>query len=255
MKIKTLLVDDDIKNCKLMEHFLDTYSDEIEVVGKAHSIQQAITLLEDKTVELILLDVELENGEDGFQLLDKIDNMDKHVVFVTSFNEYAIKAFKYHAIDYILKPVVIEELLNSIEIVKIKIQKAQKQQNISELLRELKTESLTDQLAIPCLNKIEIFQKQNINYIRADRKYTQIIDIHEKATVSSRNIGEYEDILRNDRFIRIHNSTIINLNHLKTIEKNNGWICVIANNVRLEVSRRKQEELYEALNMRSVKHR
>lgn len=247
IKIKTLLIDDDSRNNDFMEHYLSEYCPDIEVCGKMQNIRSAVAAIEENRPQLIFLDIELKNGESGFDLFDNVDLKGSFVVFVTAFNEYALKAFRYHVIDYILKPIVVKDLISVVENVRDKIREQTPQINLDALMRELHVKQTSGQIAIPSHTKIELVEKHNVVYLTSEGKYTKFHMTDGKEMWSSKNIGEYEHELRFDNFTRIHHSCMINIGQLDYIDKTEGWKCVMKQGSMLEVSRRKQEDLYEFL--------
>lgn len=255
MKIKTLLVDDERENLQLLSYLLEKYIKDIQIVGVARNIDEALNLVETENPDLIFLDIELSNEETGFDLIDTIKDLNILTIIVTAYDHYGIKAIKCNVIDYILKPIDIVELHNSVERVRTKI--ITKCENTISIENQSKISS-NDQssqkensfIAVPFVNEINLIEKKSILYLKSSGKYTEFFLDTSKTYISSRNMGEYDDQLSLDNFFRVHYSYLINLNQVKRIDKENGWFCIMKNDAEVPISRRRKEELCIRLNLK-----
>lgn len=241
-KITTLIVEDDFKSKELLLHLVSKYCSEIEVIGVAGTLEQSIELINNLKPQLVLLDIHLKN-ELSFELFSKVDYAEFEVVFTTAYDQYALKAFKYQAVDYILKPIVIEELVDAVEkcVKRIHEKQAFESRNFNETPK--KTTHSSENLSIFSLGKVDVIKKENIIFCKSDGRYTTFYLKDNKEYVSSKNLGEYEELLANDYFFRIHHSYIINLDCLIHITKNKGYTCEMINNISLPIAQRRQESL------------
>ena len=173
-QIKTIIIDDEPGNIATLTKMVSEYCTDVELLGTANNIHQAEKLIRQYQPDLIFLDIEMPHGN-GFDLLNNLAPINFEVVFVTAFNAYAIQAFKYSAVDYILKPVSINDLKNAVIKVKSRLEKQQLNQRIDSLLSNLKTESSgRKKLGIPTLDGIVFEQIDDIMYLESDKNYTII---------------------------------------------------------------------------------
>jgi two-component system LytT family response regulator len=234
-KIKALIVDDERLARVNLRRLLEPYP-EIEIVGEAGSCNSAIEMINQNNPELIFLDIQL-GGETGFDLLELIEKSIK-IIFVTAYDEYAIRAFEVNAIDYLLKPVNPERLKVAIERV-VSIEKAQKS--------EAKSYEYSDSIYVHLNNYASRFIKINsISFIEPVGNYSKIVTIEGKHCLVLKTLKQWQEELPDNNFIRIHRSSIINIEHVERIEKksNSRHIAFLKNiSEPLEVSRRYAKKL------------
>ena len=208
-KISAIMVDDEVNNTELLSHFLKKYCPIVNCVAIANTKQDGLDLINQHKPSLIFLDIMLDKGT-GFDLLEGLKYATYKVIFVTAFNEHAIKAFKYNAIDYILKPIDIEQLIlavnkaykeieNDVYTEKLQIQQSYKSITNNELPNHL--------IAIPSTNKIDFVKVENIIYLKSEGRYTIFHLVDKKQIVATKNLGEYESIL--DASIFLEFTTVI----------------------------------------------
>ena len=233
-KLNVLLVDDEKFNNELLKHLLNSYFSFVGEITEVQTIEDAITVVEKETIDLVFLDVELENGT-GFDFISKINNRTFEVIFITGHKDFAIKAFKHNAIDYILKPIDIEELIKATNKAHKKITSSVSQTGINT------SPQIKDSLPIAFYDKIQLVSISDIVYLKSDGRYTEIYLTNEKKLVASKNIGEFEKLLDPELFFRIHNSFIIHVKHLGSISKIDGYYCVLKDGkTSLPISKRRQ---------------
>lgn len=250
---KALILDDEVNNTQLLEYFIPKYCPQITGFSSANTLDQALEIWRQEKFDILFLDISLGNGTSGFDFLNRIDFENVQIIFVTAFNEYAVKAFKYNAVDYLVKPVVIDELRNAVNNACKRIESGTRQA-ISQVMADpeirnsLKNEPF---IAIPYTNKIEIVPKKEIFYIHSEGKYS-LFQTQKGKYESSKNLGEYERILQcNEEFIRVHHSYIVNMNYIRQISKKDSWFCLMEDGITIPVSRRRQEDLYKILHLKN----
>lgn len=247
--IKALLVDDEKENLSLLNHLLSKHCPDVQIIGKAQNISEALAILENEKIDLILLDIELSKGETGFDLIKKINfgDINPRIIFITAYSQYAINAIKIKAFDYILKPVSIKELKNAIENLKLEFET---NKNLNAVHPSNHNSPPSDDfITIAHLDNLQILKCSDIIYMEASGKYTIVHCKNGNSPISSRNLGHYETIL-NKNFIRVHHTYIINVTHVKKIEKNYNWHCLLLNDVEIPVSRRKRVEISKAFEVK-----
>ncbi len=219
-KIKTLIVDDEESSRTILKLMLARYCPAIEVMGEASSAKLAHLKIKETRPSLLFLDVEMPYGT-GFDLLRQLDKIDFEIIFVTGFDHYALQAIKYHALDYLLKPVDINELMEAVEKVKNQLKKRIDTERIEKLLENFQNQNpKQQQIAITHADGREFIHISQIVYCMADGACTWFYLINGRRVISSKNLGEYEKILpkptgqTSDSFFRIHYRYLINLSYI-----------------------------------------
>ena len=245
---KTIIVDDEQNNIDLMLHFVKNYCPNIDVIKTCLTYDDALVSLRKLNPDLVFLDIILDR-DNSFMLLNELKQHTFKIIFTTAYDEYAIRAFKYEAVDYILKPVIIEDLIRSID--KVKQISILKNQQITKLSNKIIGRHPSNFITISGMDKVEFFLPDEIIYLTSSGRYTELYVVERKRKITtSKAIGEFENVLDDGVFYRIHNSHIINLNHLKYIDKKGGNYCMLTGGHSLPVSRRRMEGL-----MRYLKNR
>ena len=251
--MKAIIVEDEMHNVAVLKHFLKKYCSQVEILGEATSVNTAFELVNNTKPDLIFLDIMLAQGT-GFDLLGLIKDKEIQVIFITAYNNFALQAIKYSAIDYLLKPLQIEELEIAVEKAEKRLKTNTAKKQLEILIKKIAPKNKKDDdnyLAISMTNKVEFIKIEDIIYIKADGKYSSFTIKNAEEVISSKNLGEYEKIFSdNNNFIRIHHSYIINTAHLERIQKENGLFCEMKNKEILPISRRKKEDLYKHLGLK-----
>jgi two-component system LytT family response regulator len=211
--IKTLIVDDEKPSCDTLVNYISEFCPSLEVVATCNSVNLAYKCIQIHSPQLVFLDIEMPRGS-GFDLLRKFKTVNFNVVFVTAFSHYAINAFRVAATDFILKPVKVIELIEAVNKVQQNLE-LRYFQNISALLENLSVPAgPIKKLIIPNLKGFIALNPSNIILCEADGYCTNFFLTGGSKTSSSYNLKYYEELLPSDQFLRVHNSYIINLNHL-----------------------------------------
>ena len=242
--LKAVIVDDEIAAIDSLEILLDNCQKDITVAGKASNIDDAQKTIAKTKPDVVFLDIEMPNGS-GFDLLDRFDSIDFSIIFITAFNQYAIKAFKYAAVDYILKPVDINTLCSAIG--RINNTKTQDNSEKLSILQESIDNDKPQRIALSTQDSIEIVYTDDIIQLEAEGNYTKVYTLHNKPIIISRTIKDYEEFLPTKVFFRSHKSHLINFKHIKKVYKNQNYIEMVDNNLAY-ISRRKKNEFFEAMN-------
>lgn len=249
--ITTVLVDDDANLRKGMTALLTQYAADIKIVGEAENISDAIQIITDKAPQVVFLDIQLAEGT-GFDILEKltklIGKITFQVVFITAHEQYAIKAFRFSALDFLLKPVDPDELQKVIEKIRITIQKSENFDHIELLLENIsKKKDTFRRIALSTSEGIHLFDIKEIIRCEAEDNYTKFFFKTGKPILISKTLKEYEDLLEGHGFERIHQSHLINLAYLKSYIKKDGGYVIMEGNIHLPISQRKKERLQEIL--------
>lgn len=244
--LRTIIIDDEKKAIKSIELIANEHCPNISIVGKATSAIEGIKEIQSKKPDIIFLDIEMPHGS-GFDLLESIPERDFDVIFVTAYNNYAIKAFKFSAVDYILKPIDIQELINAVKKVEDSRNKLKKTyHNYNVLLENIKS-TVPSKLAIPTTDGLEYINTEDIIRIEADRSYSNIFLKNGKKIMVSRSLIVFQDMLDDNKFFRTHKSHLINLNHVKKYFRFDGGYIEMIDNSKVSVSRRKKDDFIQIM--------
>lgn len=242
---KTVLVEDEKNNLDLLNHFIKKYCKNIDVIASCSTYDQALSVLKAEEPDLVFLDIVLDR-DTSFDLLQELGNPDFQIIFTTAYDEYAIRAFKYNTIDYLLKTIIIEELVAAVNKVaeKINENKTLDMGSIKNISQSFNTKHPANFIMISGMDRIDFIHPDEVVYLKSTGRYTEFYLKDKKRKItSSKPIGEYENILDQDVFYRIHNSFLINLAQLININKRAGNYCEMSNGDSLPLSRRRYEGL------------
>ena len=241
--ISTIIVDDEERSRSSLRNLLSKYCKEVEVKAEAGTIEEAVALIEAHNPELLMLDIRLKEGT-SFEILRRLPHSDFYVIFTTAYDEYAIKAFKFSAIDYLLKPIDLEELITAIDKVKRIIRSSPK--TSSELINQLLTFNLNDpNITVPTANTLEFVRIRQIQWLKSEGAYTEIHLRDGVMILSSKNLGYFEGILRDSGFFRTHHSHMVNLNAVKRYIKKDGGYVELQDKTTIPISRRKKDQFMQ----------
>lgn len=244
--ITAIIVDDENRAIKTLQLILNEYCKDINVIGSANSALEAIKLINNKSPDLIFLDIEMPNGN-GFDVLEAFPNRNFNVIFVTAYNNYALKAIKFAVADYILKPIDIEEVVTSVsKIIERKKQNIINQPDLTALIQSIKNQTQR-KISIPTSNGTEYVSLNEIMYLEADRSYCRIFLTQKNNIMLSKSMNEIEQLLPSNEFFRIHKSHIVNLAFVKKILRTDGGTVELIDGTHLLISKTKKEDLTLAI--------
>lgn len=249
--ITALLIDDDSNLRTGMKGFLSLYAPDIQILGEADSVKSGINAIEYHQPNVVFLDIQLGDGT-GFdileQLVQKNGSLSCHVVFITAHEQYAVKAFRFSALDYLLKPVDPEELRKVIEKIKKALTVNDNYAHIDLLLENIRKKvDKFKRIALSTSDGIHLFEVSDIIRCESQDNYTKFYIKDSKPILIAKTLKEYEDLLSEQGFERIHQSHLINLAYLRSYIKKDGGYAVMADNSHLPISQRKKERLQELL--------
>lgn len=244
--IKAVIIDDEQKAIKSIELIVKEYCPNVSIMGNASSANEGIQLIAETKPDLVFLDVEMPQGN-GFEMLNRIPERNFDVIFITAYNHYAMKAIKFSAVDYILKPIDIYEFISAVNKIEEKREKGHSTTDFEVLLNNIKADKPT-RLAVPITEGIEFVDPQNIIYINADRSYSEIFLSNAKKMVVSKSLMDFQELLSDHSFFRIHKSHLINLEHVKKFIRTDGGYVEMSNGERVMISRRKKDEFIDVMN-------
>lgn len=248
MQIKTIIIDDEASNRDVLRKLLQKFCPEITFCGEASNPNEGYELIHHIKPELVFLDIQMPQGN-AFQMLNKFSTIDFKIIFVTSYDQYAIRAIKYSALDYLLKPVEVEELIEAVNRTKTAIMKSDHQsEQVIHLLNNTKELELDRSLAIHDRGKVRFIKIGDIHFIEADVNYAIIHLGGGEKVVTSRNLKELEEVLEDSKlFLRINKSCLVNVNYVTSYSKKEPYILTLLSGQEFEISRRKKHEVNERL--------
>lgn len=245
--IRAIIIDDEKPFINTLRANLSGVEDLI-IVGEARGVHTGIKLIEELEPELVFLDIQMSDGT-GFDLLRKLDRRDFKVIFITAHDHFAIEAFKFSAIDYILKPIIsddlyaaIEKVRRSLEKEKINLQLSVLMENLNEISRDKKKIILRES------ETLHIIKLEEILWCEADGSYTKFYLNDSRKIMVSKHLKEFEDFLSPNGFFRAHRSHLVNINKIRRFDRSDGGIIYLEDNIALPISVRKKERLAELLN-------
>ena len=253
--LKALLVDDEVKNLTSLEFLLHNDCEGIKVAYKATSGKVARDWLKTNHADVIFLDITMP-GEDGFQFLASIESKNSKVVFVTAHNEFALQAIKASAVDYILKPVHIEELKKAVKKIELSLDNplatAQHKVLVQHLLESVNKKTPIKKIAVPQLGSIRFIDLDEIVSLQADSNYTIIHLKDMQKLVISKTLKDFEDLLDDHQFARIHKSYIVNLAYIKEYSTIDGGVVKMVDGNQWSISRRQLDIFLEKMKVATV---
>ena len=253
--LKALLVDDESNNLTSLEFLLHHDCKGIEVAGKAQSAVEAREWLESHFADVIFLDINMP-GENGFQFLNSLESQNFKIIFVTAYNEYALQAIKASAVDYLLKPVNIDELQKAVDKVKRSLNNPaaleQNQALLEYLLEIVKKKLPPKKIALPQLGSISFIEVDDMVSLQADSNYTIIHMKDMQKLVISKTLKDFEELLDENQFARIHKSYIVNLKYIKQYSTTDGGIVKMSDGNQWSISRRQLDLFLEKMKIASL---
>ncbi|MCB0736726.1 MAG: response regulator transcription factor [Bacteroidetes bacterium] len=242
--MKALIVDDEAKARRILENLLTTHCPDVEIVGMADDVPSAVKAVHQHKPDLLFLDIEMP-GYTGFQLIDFFDKIEFDIIFTTAYSEYALKAFEVSAIDYLLKPIQIEQLIHAVERASLK-NDAFKLEKMEALRQNLQTGGQVAKIALPVSDGLLFVKPDEIEYLKAESSYTSIYLTNGKSLLVSKTLKEFEKLITNPQFMRVHRSYFVNLNHVRQYVRTEGGHLEMDNGDIVYFSKDKRDELLDA---------
>jgi two-component system, LytTR family, response regulator len=241
--IRAVIIDDEINCRQTLLALLKKYCQNVEVVAEAANISEGLKIISENSPDLVFLDVQMTDGT-GFDLLERSVNVKFKTIFVTAHDTYAIRAFKFSATDYLLKPVEADELVAAVN----KIDSGNKFDEINLKLEALiSNRTNVEKIALPALDGIRLIKINEIIRCESDSNYTSFFLSSKNKIVVTRTLKEYEELLTPHGFFRIHQSHLVNLSHVSRYVKGEGGSVILDDGSEVEVARRRKEELLAVL--------
>ena len=242
--LKAILIDDEPGCLRSLAHDLGVHCPGVEIVAQCDSGKEAIKVIHAQNPDVLFLDIDMP-FINGFDLLEMVPDVDFEVIFTTAYDKYAIQAFKISAVDYLLKPIDTESLRTAVEKVRALREKGNTSKQISFLIQQIKDleNNNVRKVALPTFDGLEFINMDDILYCQSDGAYSYVYFTDGNKLYISKTLRYLEDALCNFHFFRVHNSYIVNLNHVKKYSKTDGGLLVLSNGEKVRVSRSKKDEL------------
>jgi two-component system, LytTR family, response regulator len=242
MMLTAVIIDDEANSVDVLKSLLATYCPNVRVAGQAENAAAGRKLVAEHTPDIVFLDIEMP-FESGFDMLDSLEYKDISIIFVTAYDHYALKAIKYLAMDYLLKPVDIDELKQAVK----KATERKEAQSfhtapVSLLKTYLEKGLDNSKVALPMADGIQFVNRNEIVRCEACGNYTRIYLQENRTYLVARTLGEYEDLLSPYNFLRIHHAHLINLDHIEKYVRGEGGYVIMSDGAIVDISRRKKQD-------------
>jgi two-component system LytT family response regulator len=250
--VKALVIDDEIPSRNFLTKMLQQYFPEISIVGGASTVKDGLEQVKKHNPNIVFLDIQLKE-ETGFDFLNSLSEIKFNLIFTTAFDQYAIKAFRFNAIDYLLKPIVVAEMIEAVNKAKQRIAAAQSasREQVAQLYNDIKNpQKIQDKIAVPTAEGFILIPLHEIVYCHASSNYTEFYLTNKKCLISSYTLKQYDEILTDQNFFRAHRSYLINMGHVKMYRKVDGGYIVMTNGHEIELARTHKDGFLRLLNIR-----
>lgn len=238
--IEALIIDDEKINIDILSEIISQYCPSVLIRGTFTNVDSAVKFINAENPQLIFLDIQMPSGS-GFDLLDQIEHRNLEVIFVTAYDSYLLKAIRYSAIDYVLKPINVDEVVGAVMRAEERIEANSVNHQLKVLLNNI-TQPNMPKIALPYKDGYRFIDVGDIVHLEASKAYTNIFMKDGISYLTSRNIKEYEELLPPNIFCRIHHAHIVNVSFVKVYHKGRGGYVEMINGINIEVSARKKEE-------------
>ena len=240
---KALIIDDESKARNALKNLLNKHCENIQVVDEGDCVKAGVEKIKNLNPDVVFLDVQMPDGT-GFDLLEQLPEINFKIIFVSAYDKFAIQAFKFSAIDYILKPVEPEQLIEASSL----LSEDDKYSEINKKLEVLLTNRNSfEKITLPTIDGIIFVKIKEITRCESDNNYTNIFLNNGEKIIVSKTLKEYDEMLTPFNFFRIHKSHLINLKYLERYKKGEGGYVIMEDGAELEVSRRRKEDFLAAL--------
>ncbi len=241
--IRSIIIEDEKRSRDTLRELLKRFCKNVEIVAEVDGYKSGIEAIKKHKPDVIFLDIQMPDGS-GFKLLEDIDEIDFEIIFTTAYDQFAIKAIKYSALDYLLKPIVPEELINAIKKIEKNKQIHTINKNIKVLLDNINTpEEEPKKIVLSTSDKIHVIKTDEIIRCESDNYYTRFFFTNGNQLLISKTLKENDELLSAHNFIRPHKSHLINTKFIKNFNRNEGGFIVMTDDSKIPVSRRKREKI------------
>lgn len=247
--ITAIIIDDEPHSSEELGRLLENiFSTDIILLGAFNSFDAGISAIQTHKPQLVFLDVQIDNGKTGFDLLQQISNINFDVIFTTAYNKYAVQAFRISAIDYLLKPIDKDDLQQAVDKLKQKQFQQQLSSKFDVLFHNLQNvQNTSKRICVPVINGMVVLQVADIIRCESNINYTTFFMQDKQKLTVAKTLKEFEKMLKPYNFFRVHKSHLINLMYVKSYTKNQGGFVTLTDGLNIEVSSRRKDEFLEVL--------
>jgi two-component system LytT family response regulator len=249
-KLKAILVDDEKSSLESLAYEIKAYCPEIDVINTCQHPFEGLAMVESQKPDILFLDIEMP-GMNGFEFLEKISDITFHVIFVTAYDQFAIKAFEFNAVDYLLKPVRKSKLISAVQKVLDRQHIEFDKSNLEALIQNIHIQSHAglENIALPTSDGFSMVHVNDISHLQADSNYTWVHLSNQKKYLVTKTLKDMEDMLRFPQYFRPHKSYLVNLNHVDRYIRGQGGYLVMKDNAQIPVARGQKPELMKMLHI------
>ncbi|MEC7263359.1 MAG: LytTR family DNA-binding domain-containing protein [Bacteroidota bacterium] len=247
MILKVVIIEDEKHSRETLKSMLEEFCKDVKVIAMAASVEEAVKVLSVYSPDVVFLDIELQSGV-GFDVLNQIKNPNFEVIFTTAFEKYAIKAIKFSSLDYLLKPIDLDELQQAVEKARNRMDTNVYREQLDTLMQSISKGSVRpEKICLATTAGIEFIALEDIIACKADGSYTSFVLKDNNTLLVSKHLKEYENLLGDHQFMRVHNSYLINLKEVKKYIKSDGGYLIMSNDMQVNISPKKKDDLIDAM--------
>lgn len=248
--LKAIIIDDELLARKMLKNNLDGFCPNVELIGEGENVKSGIELINSCNPDLVFLDIMMPDGT-GFDLLDKFISSGKSInfklIFTSTYDKFALKAIKFSALDYLLKPVEPAELVAAVDKATLNISNSISMKSIEALLNNTKQPKPNKNIVLASADSITLYRIDEIIRCESERNYTKFYFVNDKPLLVSRTLKEFDDMLSDSGFERIHNSHLVNVNFIKKYVKSDGGYIIMKDGSNVPISRSKRDSIMDIL--------
>lgn len=244
--IKGVIIEDEQNARETLRILVEKYCKNVEVVGEANDVKSGLECIKKYQPELVFLDIEMPDG-DGFDLLAKVRKFDFDIIFTTAYSEFAVQAFKYNTVDYLLKPIVHEELIQAVDKAEMELQTRDLSEKFNQLLDYINKGKNKNRIVLSTSERYDIVDISEIIMCKSDRNYTSFYLEDGKVVTVSKTMKEFEETLLTNGFIRSHRQYFVNIDHIKSFGRTESNVIRLTHDLEAPVSTRNKEKLLELI--------
>ncbi|MDN4166267.1 LytTR family DNA-binding domain-containing protein [Cytophagales bacterium LB-30] len=245
--MKAVLVEDEKHSRETLRNLIEEFCKDVYIVGVAESVDDAVQVIRSTNPDLVFLDIELQTGS-GFDVLSKLSDMSFDVIFTTAYEHYAIRAIKFSSLDYLLKPIDIEELQRAVNKARANHYVAYQKQQLETLLANIAGKTVK-RICLATADRLEFVSVSDISLCEASGSYTNFYMKDGRKVMVSKHLKEYETLLTDEQFMRVHNSFLVNLKEVKQYVKSEGGYLIMNDNKQVSISPKKRDEFLSRIGM------
>ncbi|KAB5490817.1 MULTISPECIES: LytR/AlgR family response regulator transcription factor [Flagellimonas] len=247
MVLKAVIIEDEKHSRETLKSMLEEFCKDVKVIAMAGSVEEGVKVLSVYSPDVVFLDIELKSGV-GFDVLNQIKDPDFEVIFTTAFEQYAIKAIKFSSLDYLLKPIDLDELQDAVKKARTRRDTNIYREQLDTLMQNISRGDVRpEKICLATTTGMEFIAIEDVVACKADGSYTCFILKDGSSYMVSKHLKEYENLLAEHQFMRVHNSYVVNLKEVKKYVKADGGYLIMTNDLEVNISSRKKDELFEAM--------